>query len=134
MIVVDCNVVVYAHLPSPLQESARRLCDLGRLWLVPQIFRSEFTNVLVQYVRRNLVAAADALALTETMETSLGLQVCPVEPGEALQLAFQSGCTAYDCEYVALARSLAVPLVTTDWELLAAFPRVAVSLADYVRQ
>ncbi len=134
MIVVDCNIVVYAHFPNPLREVARRLRSIGRQWVVPPLFRSEFTNVLVQHVRRNLVTAAHAISLTQAMETSLGLQVYPIEPAKVLALALDSGCTAYDCEYVALARALAVPLVTTDRQILEAFPRVAVSLAEYVRR
>lgn len=35
------------------------------------------------------------------------------------------GCTAYDCEFVALSQRLGVPLVTLDRALLKAFPRLA---------
>ncbi len=37
-------------------------------------------------------------------------------------------CSAYDCEFVALARQLSVKLVTEDKKILAEFPDVAVSL------
>ena len=50
-----------------------------------------------------------------------------------LQLATDSGCTAYDCEFVALAQDLRVPLVTTDGKILRAFPTVAVSLEAFAR-
>jgi predicted nucleic acid-binding protein len=43
-----------------------------------------------------------------------------------MRLTQESGCTAYDCEFVALAKYLDVKLVTTDKDLLKAFPRVAV--------
>jgi predicted nucleic acid-binding protein len=49
-----------------------------------------------------------------------------------LSLAAQSGCSAYDCEFVALAQDLRVPLVTTDRQILKAFPTVAVSPAACV--
>jgi predicted nucleic acid-binding protein len=42
-----------------------------------------------------------------------------------MSLALESGCSAYDCEYVALARLLSVPLVTEDRQLLAAVADIA---------
>jgi predicted nucleic acid-binding protein len=45
-----------------------------------------------------------------------------------LQLAAASRCTAYDCEYVALAYALDVPLVTVDRQILSHFPERAIAL------
>jgi predicted nucleic acid-binding protein len=39
-----------------------------------------------------------------------------------------------DCEFVALAQQLDVPLVTSDAQLLKAFPQVAVSLDAFTRE
>jgi len=44
-----------------------------------------------------------------------------------------SDCSAYDCEYVALAQDLDVPLVTTDRQVLREFPKIAVSLEKFVK-
>ena len=41
-----------------------------------------------------------------------------------------SVCSAHDCESVAVANALQVPLVTMDAKLSKAFPTRAVSLAD----
>lgn len=49
-----------------------------------------------------------------------------------LQLAAQSGCSAYDCEFVGLAQDLGVTFVTADRQILAAFPSVAVSPESFV--
>jgi predicted nucleic acid-binding protein len=46
-----------------------------------------------------------------------------------LRLAASSNCTAYDCEFVAIAEDLAVPLITADNQLLQHFPNVAISFA-----
>jgi predicted nucleic acid-binding protein len=46
-----------------------------------------------------------------------------------LQLVCDSDCSAYDCEFIAVAKKLQVKLVTTDAKLLKAFPKHAVSLA-----
>ncbi|MFQ5675209.1 MAG: VapC toxin family PIN domain ribonuclease, partial [bacterium] len=35
-----------------------------------------------------------------------------VASGDVLALAKSSGCTAYDCEFVALAKDLSLPLIT----------------------
>ena len=51
---------------------------------------------------------------------------------EVLGLVARSKCSAYDCEFVALAHSLEVPLVTEDKQLLATFPRVCHSLKRFV--
>ncbi|NLH43945.1 MAG: type II toxin-antitoxin system VapC family toxin [Planctomycetes bacterium] len=50
-----------------------------------------------------------------------------------LALAAASACSAYDCEFVALAKDLNLPLVTADKQILTQFPDVAVSLATFVR-
>jgi predicted nucleic acid-binding protein len=39
---------------------------------------------------------------------------------------------AYDCEFVALAAGLGIPLITLDRKLARAFPDHAVMLPDYV--
>ncbi len=54
-----------------------------------------------------------------------------VDTAEVLSLAAESGCSAYDCEFVALARNLGVSLVTSDREVLKAFPAIAVPLERY---
>jgi predicted nucleic acid-binding protein len=51
-----------------------------------------------------------------------------VDSFEVLEFARDSGCTAYDCEFVALAKRLDAKLVTSDAALRKAFPTIAVSL------
>ena len=50
-----------------------------------------------------------------------------------LELATRSGCTAYDCEFVAVAQDLGVDLVTADQQMLAAFPSTAVAMDAFAR-
>ena len=42
-------------------------------------------------------------------------------------------CSAYDCEFVALAHANGVRLLTVDREILHDFPEVAISLKRFVR-
>ncbi|GAG09940.1 unnamed protein product [marine sediment metagenome] len=44
-----------------------------------------------------------------------------------------SNCSAYDCEYVALADDLGVKLVTSDKQILEEFQKTAISLKMFAR-
>ncbi len=50
----------------------------------------------------------------------------------ALAIAEKSRLSAYDAQYVALARQLGVSLVSLDKKLLAAVPDTAISLRDAI--
>jgi hypothetical protein len=50
------------------------------------------------------------------------------DSNDVLRLVSQSNCSAYDCEFVSLAKRLGVELVTMDTKLRKAFPDVAVSI------
>ena len=56
-----------------------------------------------------------------------------VSSDAVLQLVARSNCTAYDCEFVALAHAERVQLVTADRQILHEFPEVAISLDKFVR-
>jgi hypothetical protein len=47
-------------------------------------------------------------------------------------LAASSGCSAYECEFVALAKDLEIILITLESQILAHFPETALSLEDFV--
>jgi len=79
----------------------------------------------------NFEAAISSLRLAE--ETVAGREYA-VEARKVLELAYRTQCSAYDCEYVALAQELDVPLVTADKQLVAAFPKTAVSLEKFVKK
>jgi len=55
-----------------------------------------------------------------------------VSSDDVLQLVARSNCTAYDCEFVALAHAEGVQLVTADRQIIHEFP-AAISLAKFVR-
>jgi predicted nucleic acid-binding protein len=66
-----------------------------------------------------------------TAEALLRSYTYAVLSDSVLALAERSRCTAYDCEYVDLALSLGVPLVTSDTRLLQAFPEVSIAPASF---
>ena len=65
--------------------------------------------------------------LQREAEALIGQPEFPVDGAAVLELALASGCSAYDCEFVTLARQLDTALVTSDRKLLTTFPETASS-------
>lgn len=131
MIVVDTNVLVYFWLPGEFTPAARRLLAKDPDWAAPVLWRSEFRNVLAVTVREKRYSVADAVAFAAAAQQQLKGRELGVESDEVLRLAHESGCSAYDCEFVALAQRLRVPLITNDRQVLKAFPELAIALETY---
>lgn len=128
MIVVDTNVLAYLYLPGDRTAQAEALYERDDAWAVPVLWRSEFRNILVGYLRRDQLQFEQALALIGEAEALVAGREYEVSSLDVMELVRGSNCSAYDCEFVALAKSLGVALVTADVKLLKAFPRVAMSL------
>lgn len=129
MIVVDANVLAYLLIPGNYTERAEKLLLADDGWAAPRLWRSELRNVLATYVRVGRLELADAMALFARAAAIVGPDEYEVDTLDVLRLARESGCSAYDCEYVALAEILDVPLVTADVKLLKAFPKRTRALA-----
>ncbi len=129
MIVVDVNVVAYLYLPGPFSAAAENLLLSNSEWATPRLWRSEFRNILATYMRKNLLSQEQANTIFTSANDLLSNNEYEVSTLQVLQLAHDSGCSAYDCEYVALAHHLKLPIFTADKALLKAFPEVAVVLS-----
>lgn len=124
MIVVDTNVVVAYCLGLERSTAAEALWHFDDDWFAPALWQSELRNVVLQYIRHGRIDAEDGYKVIRLAEVILlqdGRTLLP-DSDTVLNLALASGCTAYDCEYVAVARALGRPLATWDKALLKAFP------------
>lgn len=128
MIVVDSNVLAYLYLPGEFTEAAEALLGREPEWAAPILWRSEFRNILAGYLRRKSLSFEQAVALQEEAEDLLAGREYEVDSQSVLELVRDSDCSAYDCEFVALAERLGTKLVTMDKKLLKAFPDRAVAL------
>lgn len=122
MIVVDSNILAYLFLPGEFTAGAEALLHRDPDWAAPLLWRSEFRNILAGYLRRGTLSFDQALALQHEAEDLMAATEFPVDSHGVLELVQASDCSAYDCEFVALARDLGVRLVTMDRKLLRAFP------------
>lgn len=96
-------------------------------WAAPVLWRSEFRNVLAGCLRKGLLTRALAIDAFARVEEAVDGREYFVDTDPVLQLVEQSNSSAYDCEFVALAKELGVPLVTSDNRILANFPQFAVA-------
>jgi predicted nucleic acid-binding protein len=131
VIVVDTNVVAYLFLGGEKTPHARSTLLKDPAWATPILWRSEFRNVLAMYLRQGRLLLPDALELVREAESLLSGSEYQVESGNVLNLASSSRCSAYDCEFVALAKELGVPLVTSDKRILEDFPSTAISMDTF---
>ncbi len=131
MIVVDTNLIAYLLIQGEHSAPARAVLRKDPAWVAPLLWRSEFRNVLATYMRRRLLSLGEALQLVREAEDLLRGGEFHVESSQILGLASSSQCSAYDCEFVALARQLDLPLVTTDRDILTEFTPPAVHPRDF---
>jgi predicted nucleic acid-binding protein len=127
MIVADTNLLIYLYVQGQRTEESEAVLQLDALWAMPLLWRSEFRNSLIGLVRAHVLQLDDALTMIDEAERWLTGREYNVLSRQVLMLASRSGCSAYDCEFVALAQDLEVPLVTSDRQILKAFPTIAVS-------
>jgi predicted nucleic acid-binding protein len=127
VIVVDTNVLAYLLLDSEFTQPAQRVFLRDFQWSAPFLWRSEFRSVLGLYLRRDRLSLEESLEVMQKAEQLMQGKEYQVASDRVLNLAAASRCSAYDCEFVALAQDMGLPLVTFDRAVLAAFPSTAIS-------
>lgn len=129
MIVVDSNVLAYLYLPGEYTAAAEALLEQDPEWASPILWRSEFRNILAGYMRHKAISFEQANNLQREAEGLLEGAEFEVESSAVLELVRDSDCSAYDCEFIALAMKLDTKLATMDKKLLRAFPKRTISLS-----
>ena len=128
MIVVDSNILAYLYLPGDFTVAAEALLEKHSKWTAPVLWRSEFRNILAGYLRRKAITFERAHSIQAEAENLMSSAEFEVDSLAVLELVRDSDCSAYGCEFVALAMQMKCKLVTLDGKLLRAFPMHALSL------
>jgi predicted nucleic acid-binding protein len=116
-LVLDTSVAIAWYLPETFRAAARswqsRLLD-GRVRLVvPGLHYWEFGNVLRKYVMRSELEV-DLAEQIWALHLEAPLEVAEPERTDVLATALEYGATVYDAVYIALSRSLDLPLLTAE--------------------
>ena len=132
MIVVDTNVIHYCWVRGQHTAQAQAVLDRDADWHAPLLWRSEMRNILCAYLRRGLLARAQADGILQRAEDVLFERSHAVDHAVVMDVVEMGALTAYDAEFVALAEVLDVPLVTADRQMLRAFPGRACTMEAFV--
>jgi predicted nucleic acid-binding protein len=125
VVVADVDLAAYLLLGGPNAALAQQVLERDPTWAAPVLWRSEFRSIVAAHMRHRKLALAHAWQEHELAEGLFGANEYAVGGERVLQLVAASLCPAYDCQYLALAEDLRVPLVTWDAKVLHEFPRVA---------
>jgi predicted nucleic acid-binding protein len=129
VIVADVNLIAYLRIPGDQTDWAEKVLLKDPEWVAPTLWRSEFRNVLAQYFRRGSMNMEFALRCFASTEAHV--QSYTIPSVRVMNMVERSTCSAYDCEYVALAESLGVKLVTADKQICRQFPKIAINLKEF---
>ena len=134
MIVVDTNVIAHLLIPGKWTEYAKKLLLRDPDWVTAPLWRSEMRNVLFKYYKHSLISID---RMKEIMSYAEGLfcdSEIPVTSEEVIEFADLGNISAYDAEFVALAKKTKSLLITTDKQLIVSFPKMVKGLEEYGRE
>jgi predicted nucleic acid-binding protein len=130
--VVHTNVIAYLFLEGERTLQAERVLEVDSDWVAPLLWRSEFCNVLVSFLRKGVLSLDVGVQIIQEAQRLMQQKEFEVASAHVLRLAAESGCSAYDCEFVSLAQNLNIALVTSDKGILRAFPSTAISIEAFI--
>jgi predicted nucleic acid-binding protein len=131
VIVADASLLAYLVLPGEHTAAAEAVYARDPDWLVPTLCLSELRSVMSKYVAKDLLTLAEANSAMERASALIEGREVDVDARAVLALTRKSQCTSYDCEYVSVALDLGVPLVTSDRQVMRAFPKTAISPSQF---
>ena len=132
MIVVDTNVIAYLYLEGERSSKVEQLLGKDAQQAAPVLRRSEFRKVLALYTHNNYLSLGQAHQIMREAMLLMQGREYEIVSFHVLELVASSNCSAYDCEFVALAEDLKTSLVTVDKKILKEFSQIVVSLDAFI--
>jgi len=133
VIVADKNLIAYFFIKGDFTDQANAVFHKDPEWAAPLLWRSEFRNVLALYIRKGFLIFVEAVDLMQEAELLMKGMEFLVPSLNILKLTEESKCSAYDCEFVALAEQFDLELVTSDSLLLKKCPGTAVHMSEFIK-
>jgi len=131
MIVVDASVVAFLLIDGELTDAVRKLHRIDPDWVTPPILNHEMLNILAAVGSAEGNSAAMEGVWRDVRALVASRQQVP-DPVRSLRLGVELGISGNEAQYLCLADSLGLPLITQEKNLLQAAPQRAVSVLDYL--
>jgi len=132
MIVVDTNILVHFWMPTDQSELCEAVFKKDSEWVAPLLWRSEFRNVIFLYLRNQIIDLASAYTVMEKVEAQMREREFRVKSLSVISQALISDCSAYDCEFIALANELGIKLITFDKKILRHYSQIGISPQEFI--
>jgi predicted nucleic acid-binding protein len=132
MIVVDANLIGNLFMQSSDSQLAIQVFEKDPDWYAPFLWQSEVRSILTSYFRHNIITIDKAIQVMDEAHALMINHERFIASHLVLELVGGSKCTAYDCEYVALAKEMNLTLVTFDKQVVGAFSRIAMFPQDFM--
>ena len=128
MIVADASLLAHLLIPSPESALAEDVYRKDPEWSAPVLWRSELRSVLLKQMRHSGMNIELAKAVVEKALLLVIRDRETLPPNLAvLEAAVSFNVSAYDAEYLVVARQLGVSLLTFDRKLQQAAPGLAIA-------
>ena len=132
MIVADVNVLAYLLIKGEKTPQARAVWQIDAAWVLPDLWRDEFLNILTTYVRQGGTDLESAKALWTTAIDLFADKEWSADPLMVLELAQRFRLSAYDAQYLAVAIALDAKLLTEDRALRQAAPQHSLTMQAFL--
>ncbi len=124
MIVVDVNIIVNLFIEGDHTPAAVELYEQDNQWYCPDIWIHELTNVMSTYVKHGGLSQkkVDQIlnnAMDYFLDTTISMPISDV-----LKCSLKYNISAYNAEYIVLAKMNNTPLVTVDKKLNKSIPKL----------
>lgn len=134
MIVADTNLVAQIVTQTTETALAEAVLTKDPDWRVPILWQSEMQNLLATRMRVLKIPLSEALLAMSDASRLIQVSALVPDSETILKITSATNLSAYDAEFLALARRLQVTLVTSDRKILAADPDVAKSPEQFLAE
>jgi predicted nucleic acid-binding protein len=132
--VVDAHIISLMTFPGRFSSTVSRLHEENPQWVAPALWKADFLNILALYYRKGMIDYSQAAIALDVAERLIGAREHAADAKAIMEVIVNSNCSAYDCEFIVLAKKLATKVITYNKKLIEEFPDLALTPEEYLKK